>query len=142
MQFNSTPHLHIQLKLGTTSISVLAAWFRMKYPHVAIGVLASSAPILQFLDLISPYTFANIVTQDYKVKNCQTRIQIANYIQRIQYTHIKARELRDCGMEFMTQHIKYFYNYHFLFIKLKNCQLRYIKQILILDKKIKQILII
>ncbi|XP_039683651.1 lysosomal Pro-X carboxypeptidase [Medicago truncatula] len=44
----------------------------MKYPHVAIGALASSAPILQFLDLVSPYTFTNIVTQDYKSEseNC------------------------------------------------------------------------
>ncbi|GAU16131.1 hypothetical protein TSUD_340020, partial [Trifolium subterraneum] len=51
---------------------MLAAWFRLKYPHVAIGALASSAPILQFLDLVSPYTFTNIVTQDYKSEseNC------------------------------------------------------------------------
>ncbi|CAL5194286.1 unnamed protein product [Lathyrus oleraceus] len=51
---------------------MLAAWFRLKYPHIAIGALASSAPILQFLDLVSPYTFTNIVTQDYKSEseNC------------------------------------------------------------------------
>ncbi|KAG4913559.1 hypothetical protein JHK85_054948 [Glycine max] len=46
--------------------AVLTAWFRMKYPHVAIGALASSAPILQFLDLVSPYTYTDIITQDYK----------------------------------------------------------------------------
>ncbi|XP_027349270.1 lysosomal Pro-X carboxypeptidase-like [Abrus precatorius] len=51
---------------------MLAAWFRMKYPHIAIGALASSAPILQFVDLVSPYTYTNIVTQDYKSEseNC------------------------------------------------------------------------
>jgi len=47
--------------------AVLAAWFRMKYPHVAIGALASSAPILQFEDLVSPYAFDNIITQDFRV---------------------------------------------------------------------------
>ncbi|KAH7512208.1 hypothetical protein FEM48_Zijuj12G0066200 [Ziziphus jujuba var. spinosa] len=33
---------------------MLAAWFRLKYPHVAIGALASSSPILNFENLTSP----------------------------------------------------------------------------------------
>lgn len=46
---------------------VLAAWFRLKYPHIAIGALASSAPILQF-DKITPWTsFYDGVSQDFKV---------------------------------------------------------------------------
>ncbi|CAI0462616.1 unnamed protein product [Linum tenue] len=45
---------------------MLAAWFRLKYPHVAIGALASSAPILDFDDLTSPYSFASIVTHDFR----------------------------------------------------------------------------
>ena len=47
--------------------AVLAAWFRLKYPHVAIGALASSSPILGFENLTSPYSFNNIITQDFKV---------------------------------------------------------------------------
>lgn len=46
---------------------MLAAWFRLKYPHVVIGSVASSAPILQFDGLVSPYTFIDIVTNDFKV---------------------------------------------------------------------------
>lgn len=40
---------------------------RLKYPHVAIGALASSAPILQFEDIVPPETFYNLVSNDFKV---------------------------------------------------------------------------
>ncbi|KAJ6914591.1 hypothetical protein NC651_016770 [Populus alba x Populus x berolinensis] len=46
---------------------MLAAWFRLKYPHVAIGALASSSPILNFENITSPYSFNNIITQDFRV---------------------------------------------------------------------------
>lgn len=46
---------------------VLAAWMRLKYPHVAVGALASSAPILQFEDIVPPATFYDIVSNAFKV---------------------------------------------------------------------------
>ncbi|KAI6695038.1 hypothetical protein NL676_022748 [Syzygium grande] len=45
---------------------MLAAWMRLKYPHIAIGALASSAPILQFEDIVPPETFYDIVSNDFK----------------------------------------------------------------------------
>ncbi|GJV61669.1 lysosomal Pro-X carboxypeptidase [Tanacetum coccineum] len=39
---------------------MLAAWMRLKYPHIAIGALASSAPILQFEDIVPLGTFYDI----------------------------------------------------------------------------------
>ncbi|KAF8404809.1 hypothetical protein HHK36_009699 [Tetracentron sinense] len=45
---------------------MLAAWMRLKYPHIAIGALASSAPILQFENIVPPDTFYNIVSNDFK----------------------------------------------------------------------------
>lgn len=46
---------------------MLAAWFRLKYPHIATGALASSAPILQFDDITPWSSFYDAVSQDYKV---------------------------------------------------------------------------
>lgn len=47
--------------------TVLAAWMRLKYPHLTAGALASSAPILQFEDIVPPETFYNIVSNDFRV---------------------------------------------------------------------------
>jgi len=46
---------------------VLASWFRLKYPHLAIGALASSAPILYFDDITSPNAYFDVVSRDFKV---------------------------------------------------------------------------
>uniref|UniRef100_A0A453T5H5 Uncharacterized protein n=1 Tax=Aegilops tauschii subsp. strangulata TaxID=200361 RepID=A0A453T5H5_AEGTS len=48
-------------------VLVLASWFRLKYPHVAIGALASSAPILHFDDITLWSSFHDTVSQDFKV---------------------------------------------------------------------------
>jgi hypothetical protein len=44
---------------------MLAAWFRMKYPHIIQGAHASSAPILFFPGSVSPYAFNELVTRSY-----------------------------------------------------------------------------
>ncbi|XP_051132039.1 uncharacterized protein LOC127252073 [Andrographis paniculata] len=51
---------------------MLAAWFRLKYPHIALGALSSSAPILNLDNITSPYSFSNIITQDFRgeSENC------------------------------------------------------------------------
>ncbi|KAL7229111.1 hypothetical protein ACSBR2_007747 [Camellia fascicularis] len=46
---------------------MLAALFRLKYPHVTVGALSSSSPILLFKNISSPYAFNNIITQDFRV---------------------------------------------------------------------------
>ncbi|XBI13497.1 hypothetical protein VPH35_140225 [Triticum aestivum] len=51
---------------------MLASWFRLKYPHVAMGALASSAPILQFDDITPWSSFNDAISQDFKSEslNC------------------------------------------------------------------------
>ncbi|KAM0930447.1 hypothetical protein ACQ4PT_001122 [Festuca glaucescens] len=56
---------------------MLASWFRLKYPHVAMGAVASSAPILHF-DNITPWSsFYEAVSEDFKSEslNCFTVIK-------------------------------------------------------------------
>uniref|UniRef100_A0A803L7Y7 Lysosomal Pro-X carboxypeptidase n=1 Tax=Chenopodium quinoa TaxID=63459 RepID=A0A803L7Y7_CHEQI len=56
---------------------MLAAWMRLKYPHLTVGALASSAPILQFEDIVPPETFYNIVSNDFRREsiNCFNTIK-------------------------------------------------------------------
>ena len=47
--------------------AVLASWFRLKYPHITIGALASSAPILYFDDITPQNSYYDIVSKNFRV---------------------------------------------------------------------------
>ncbi|XP_030457093.1 uncharacterized protein LOC115677983 [Syzygium oleosum] len=51
--------------IGGSYGGVLASWFRLKYPHVALGALASSAPILYFHDIIPRDQYYSVVAKDF-----------------------------------------------------------------------------
>ncbi|KDO35830.1 hypothetical protein CISIN_1g036711mg, partial [Citrus sinensis] len=53
--------------IGGSYGGMLATWFRLKYPHVALGALASSAPILYFDDITPQNGYYSIVTRDFRV---------------------------------------------------------------------------
>lgn len=44
---------------------MLAAWMRLKYPHLITGAIAASAPILQFTGLTPCDAFNRVVTADF-----------------------------------------------------------------------------
>ncbi|KAL5763900.1 hypothetical protein ACOSQ2_016494 [Xanthoceras sorbifolium] len=52
--------------VGGSYGGMLASWFRLKYPHVALGALASSAPILYFNDITPQDGYYSIVTKDFR----------------------------------------------------------------------------
>ncbi|KAI9195492.1 hypothetical protein LWI28_015410 [Acer negundo] len=52
--------------VGASYGGMLASWFRLKYPHVALGALASSAPILYFDDITPQDGYFSIVTKDFR----------------------------------------------------------------------------
>ncbi|KAG2371461.1 serine protease [Vigna angularis] len=65
--------LHIKKTLSAQNSPIihviavlLASWFRLKYPHIALGALASSAPILYFNGIAPQAGYYYIVTKDFK----------------------------------------------------------------------------
>ncbi|KAL6312807.1 hypothetical protein AAG906_022535 [Vitis piasezkii] len=55
------------IAIGGLMVEVmLASWFRLKYPHIVIGALASSAPILYFDDITPGNAYHVIVTKDFR----------------------------------------------------------------------------
>ncbi|XP_062105188.1 uncharacterized protein LOC133816882 [Humulus lupulus] len=62
--------------IGGSYGGMLASWFRMKYPHIALGALASSAPILYFDDITPQNGYFSIVTKDFREasENCYQTI--------------------------------------------------------------------
>ncbi|KAA8550287.1 hypothetical protein F0562_001971 [Nyssa sinensis] len=54
------------IALGGSYGGMLASWFRLKYPHIAFGALASSAPILYFDDITPQNGYHVIVSNDFR----------------------------------------------------------------------------
>ncbi|MED6143828.1 hypothetical protein PIB30_009639 [Stylosanthes scabra] len=63
---NTYSHKSPVIVLGGSYGGMLASWFRLKYPHVAIGALASSAPILYFDDITPHDGYYSVVSRDFR----------------------------------------------------------------------------
>ncbi|XP_057965541.1 uncharacterized protein LOC131156104 isoform X2 [Malania oleifera] len=92
---------------------MLAAWFRLKYPHVTMGALASSAPILNFDDITSPNSFNTIITNDFRSEseNCYKVIKgswehIENVVQQAGRLDVLQKSFRLCKNNISAADIK------------------------------------
>ncbi|KAI2800141.1 hypothetical protein BLOT_014051 [Blomia tropicalis] len=52
--------------IGGSYGGMLASWMRMKYPHIVIGALAGSAPILQFPGIYNCSQYYEIATKSFE----------------------------------------------------------------------------
>ncbi|GAY67004.1 hypothetical protein CUMW_253280, partial [Citrus unshiu] len=52
--------------VGASYGGMLAAWFRLKYPHIALGEVASSAPILYFDNITPSNAYYDLVSKDFR----------------------------------------------------------------------------
>ncbi|CAN7121845.1 unnamed protein product [Brassica rapa subsp. narinosa] len=52
--------------VGGSYMVEVTAWFRLKYPHIALGALASSAPLLYFEDTRPKFGYYHIITKVFK----------------------------------------------------------------------------
>ncbi|XP_043699783.1 lysosomal Pro-X carboxypeptidase-like [Telopea speciosissima] len=86
---------------GASYGGMLATWFRLKYPHVALGALASSAPILYFDDITPENGYYSIATKGFKEasENCYNTIkQVWSKIDNVAST--------PNGLKFLSQKFK------------------------------------
>nr|GMD15949.1 lysosomal Pro-X carboxypeptidase [Ipomoea batatas] len=51
--------------IGASYGGMLATWFRLKYPHIAVGALASSAPLLYLDEIVPQDAFFNTIANDF-----------------------------------------------------------------------------
>ncbi|KAL5707218.1 lysosomal Pro-Xaa carboxypeptidase [Ranunculus cassubicifolius] len=79
---------------------MLAAWMRLKYPHISIGALASSAPILQFEDIVPTQTFYDIVSNDFKRESTSCFDTIKKSWEEIEVVGIKSDGLQHLSRKF------------------------------------------
>ncbi|KAL0534165.1 hypothetical protein IC582_028449 [Cucumis melo] len=63
--------------MGASYGGMLASWFRLKYPHIALGALASSAPILYFDNITPQDGYYSVVSKSFKEtsKTCHDTIR-------------------------------------------------------------------
>ncbi|XP_068649264.1 uncharacterized protein [Aristolochia californica] len=80
---------------------MLAAWFRLKYPHIAMGALASSAPILYFEDLTPENGYYSVVTKDFR----ETSESCYSTIRQSWFDIDEIAALPD-GLQYLTQKFK------------------------------------
>ncbi|KAH9704173.1 prolylcarboxypeptidase-like protein [Citrus sinensis] len=63
---NLSAEMSPTIVVGASYGGMLVAWFRLKYPDIALGAVASSAPILYFDNITPSNAFYDLVSKDFR----------------------------------------------------------------------------
>ncbi|OIW01983.1 hypothetical protein TanjilG_14014 [Lupinus angustifolius] len=112
----STQHSPI-IVFGGSYGGMLASWFRLKYPHIALGALASSAPILYFDGIAPRHGYYYIVTKDFKEtsESCYNTIRKSWYVidrvaKKLNGLSILSKRFKTCKKLSKTYNLKDYLN--------------------------------
>ncbi|KAA8550274.1 hypothetical protein F0562_001958 [Nyssa sinensis] len=68
------------IAVGGSYGGMLASWFRLKYPHISCGALASSAPILYFDDITPQNGYPVVVTKDFRDTKLKSNLEVLYWV--------------------------------------------------------------
>jgi len=74
----SSPYSSPVVVFGCSYIGAGAAWFRMKYPTVAVGAIASSAPVLAVVDFFQYLDQVDLSIDELFGKKCNAALRQAS----------------------------------------------------------------
>ncbi|CAO1439472.1 unnamed protein product [Diamesa hyperborea] len=120
LQFLNPNQKRPVITFGGSYGGMLSAWFRMKYPHLVAGAIASSAPILQFPGVVPCDIFNRILTSVYKTAlkkpDCATNIQklwpiLQNYSSTDEGRKVLNQKFKFCVGLNKTEDIDQFFDY-------------------------------
>ncbi|QHO14215.1 putative glutamate carboxypeptidase [Arachis hypogaea] len=102
--------LHGSILRGLELLRIISN--RNASPHIAIGALAASAPILQFEDIVPLETFYDIISSDFKVG--QTRnglVQLSTLATSVVCKRIDGQSAGTSVLEHIYEGVNVYYNY-------------------------------
>lgn len=78
LQGDSVKPRHPVIAFGGSYGGMLAAYFRMKYPHIVAGAIAASAPVHMFPGMTNCDIFNRLVTTSFRTANANCSLNIRN----------------------------------------------------------------
>lgn len=85
------------IAFGGSYGGMLAAWMRMKYPHIVDGALSSSAPVLQFSGITPCNKFSEVVTRDFQLEGSACVNSIRN-----SWKSVRRLGLTEAGVQWLS----------------------------------------
>ncbi|CAM8897982.1 unnamed protein product [Rhodiola kirilowii] len=118
---NYSAHDSPVIVFGGSYAGNLAAWMRLKYPHLVLGALASSAPLLYFDGVTPKDGYDKVLSRDFKEisENCYKSIKqswdmIDEVAVEVNGLSALSRQFHTCSKLDSSLELKYYLKYHYI----------------------------